>query len=195
VHRRLSEQGLRTNTTLLGEGVEDRAAAGEAAATYERLLDRIAEERLDTNVALKLTHLGLSLDEELAYADVARVVGHAAGGGNFVRIDMEESRWVDATLRIYRRLRAEGHDNVGIVLQSYLYRSEHDLESLLPLRLNMRLVKGAYLEPEEVAYPHKPDVDDAYWRLLERSLRDAGFTAVATHDDRLIERTIELADP
>src|SRR5207302_6575419 len=89
VHRRLNEQGLRTNTTLLGEGVEDRAAAGDAAATYERLLDRIAEERLDTNVALKLTHLGLSLDEELAYANVARVVGHAAGGGNFVRIDME----------------------------------------------------------------------------------------------------------
>src|SRR5205814_4353846 len=93
VHRRLNEQGLRTNATLLGEGVEHRAAAGDAAATYERLLDRIAEERLDTNVALKLTHLGLSLDEELAYANVASVVGHAAGGGNFVRIDMEESRW------------------------------------------------------------------------------------------------------
>src|SRR5439155_22824043 len=124
VHRRLNERGLRTNTTLLGEHVEDAAAGEEAAGGYVRIVDRIAEEGLDTNVALKLTQLGLDLDEELAHANVERVVEHAGAVGNFVRIDMEESKWVDATLRIYRRLRSSAHDNVGVVLQSYLYRSE-----------------------------------------------------------------------
>jgi proline dehydrogenase len=194
VHRRLNGRGLRTNTTLLGEHVEDAAAAEGAAAAYERILERIAEEGLDTNVALKLTQLGLVLDEEFAYATVERVVERAAALANFVRIDMEESTWVDATLRIYRRLRSSAHDNVGIVLQSYLYRSEDDLESLLPLRPNLRIVKGAYLEPESVAYPRKQDVDSAYVRLLERSLRDGGFTAVATHDEQLIDQTIAFTE-
>jgi proline dehydrogenase len=103
---------------------------------------------------------------------------------------MEESAHVDATLRIYRRLREEGHANVGTVLQSYLYRSEDDLASLLPLAPNLRLVKGAYLEPPEVAYPEKRDVDAAYVRLLEASLGGEGFTAVATHDESLIEHAI-----
>jgi proline dehydrogenase len=190
--RALNERGLRTNTTLLGEHVHDRASATAAAASYEAILTRIAGEGLETNVALKLTHLGLALDEELAYENVSRVVGRAAELGNFIRIDMEESAWVDATLRIYRRLREAGHDNVGTVLQAYLYRSESDLVSLLPLRPNLRLVKGAYLEPAEVAYPRKADVDAAYARLLERALPEGGFTAVATHDERLIEHAIAL---
>jgi proline dehydrogenase len=190
VLRRLNERGLRTNTTLLGEHVERAEEAAAAAAAYEEILARIAEERLRTNVALKLTHLGLGLGEEVAFTNVARVVDAAAALGNFIRIDMEESRWVDATLAIYRRLRESGRDNVGTVLQAYLYRSEADLESLLPLAPNLRLVKGAYLEPPEVAYPRKQEVDEAYVRLLERMLREAAFTAVATHDERLIEHTI-----
>jgi len=192
--RRLNERGLRTNTTLLGEGIRDEAAARAAAAEYERILERIADERLQTNVALKLTHLGLELGEELAYENLASVVARAAELGNFIRIDMEESRFVDATLRIYRRLREAGRDNVGTVLQAYLYRSEGDLESLLPLAPNLRLVKGAYLEPPAVAYPRKEDVDSGYVRLLERSLREGGFTAVATHDERLIEHAIRFAE-
>jgi proline dehydrogenase len=191
--RALNERGLRTNTTLLGEGIKDPAEATAVAATYEEILQRIADEGLQTNVALKLTHLGLALDEELAYQNVARVVARAAALANFVRIDMEESAWVDATLRIHRRLREAGHDNVGTVLQSYLYRTETDLDALLPLRPNLRLVKGAYLEPAELAYPHKQDVDAAYVRLLERMLREAAFTAIATHDERLIEHAIAFA--
>jgi proline dehydrogenase len=193
VLRRLNEQGLLTNTTLLGEDVRDAAAAREAVSAYERILARIAEERLLTNVALKLTHLGLDLDEELAYANVSRVVERAGELGNFVRVDMESSRYVDATLRIYRRLREAGHDNVGTVLQAYLYRSESDLRALLPLRPNLRLVKGAYLEPPEVAYPRKQDVDSALVRLIELSLTEGGFTAVATHDERVIEHAISFA--
>jgi len=193
VLRRLDDQGLLTNTTILGEHVEEEAEARAVADSYEVVLDRLAAARLRTNVALKLTHLGLDFGEEVAYANVEQVVRKAAAVGNFIRIDMEESKWVDATLRIYRRLREAGHDNVGTVLQAYLYRTPEDLESLLDLKPNLRLVKGAYLEPPEIAHPLKQDVDAAYERLLERMLTECSYVAVATHDERLIERTSDLA--
>lgn len=191
--RGLNEKGLRTNTTLLGEGVRDEAMAAAVVARYVEILDRIAAERLTTNVALKLTHLGLDLGEEIAFANVARLAEHAASHENFIRLDMEESARVDATLRIYRRLREAGHDNVGTVLQSALYRTEEDLAGLLPLRPNLRLVKGAYLEPPDVAYPQKADVDAAYLRLAERMLLEAAFTGIATHDERIIAHVIAFA--
>jgi proline dehydrogenase len=190
VLRRLNDSGLLTNTTLLGEGVRDEEEAAAVVAAYRELLDRIRAESLRTNVALKLTHLGLAIDEELAARNLAELVEHAASVGNFVRIDMEESARVDATLRIYRGLREAGRDNVGAVLQSYLYRSEDDLAALLPLAPNLRLVKGAYLEPADVAYPEKHDVDAAYVRLMETCLAGDGFTAIATHDEALIEHAI-----
>ena len=192
--RGLNEAGLRTNTTLLGEFVHDPSEARTVVGIYEEVLRRIDREKLQTNVALKLTHLGITLDEELGYANVERLVVEAARHGNFIRIDMEDSSLVDITLRIYRRLREAGHDNVGTVLQSYLYRSEDDLEMLLPLNPNLRIVKGAYKEPESVAYPKKSDVDAAYARLVERSIAEGGFTAVATHDEKLIEHAIAFAD-
>ena len=191
--RRLNEQGLLTNTTLLGEGVEVESETRAVADGYCLVLDRIAHEALRTNLAVKLTHLGLDLDEDIAHENVAALATHARKLGNFVRIDMEESRHVDATLRIYRRLRDGGIDNVGFVLQAYLYRTPTDLDELLPLRPNVRLCKGAYLEPPAVAYPEKADVDAAYVRLLERSLREAAFTAIATHDARMIEHAIAFA--
>jgi proline dehydrogenase len=193
VLRRLNESGLLTNTTLLGEGVHDETETRAVVDAYREVLDRIHAEGLRTNVSLKLTHLGLSIDEDLAHRNLAELVGHAAGVGNFVRIDMEESQHVDATLRIYRRLREGGHENVGAVLQAYLFRSEDDLAALLPLAPNLRLVKGAYLEPPDVAYPRKGDVDAAYVSLLETSLAGDGFTAVATHDETLIEHAIAFA--
>jgi proline dehydrogenase len=193
VLRRLNEQGLLTNTTLLGEGVRDEAETRAVVDAYREVLDRINAESLRTNVALKLTHLGLSIDEEFAQRNVAELVEHAARLDNFVRIDMEESRHVDATLRIYRRLREDGHENVGAVLQAYLFRTEQDLAALLPLAPNLRFVKGAYLEPPEIALPRKADVDAAYVRLLEASLAADGFTAVATHDETLIEHAISFA--
>jgi proline dehydrogenase len=190
VLRRLNEQGLHANTTLLGEGVLEPGETGQVVAAYEEVIDRIATERLQANVALKLTHLGLEIDEELAYANLRRLLEP----GSFIRIDMEQSQFVDATLRIYRRLRAEGLDNVGTVLQAYLYRTPDDLESLLPLAPNLRLVKGAYLEPAAIAYPRKADVDAVYARLAERMLAAGGHTAIATHDETLIERVIRFAD-
>ena len=190
VLRGLNQKGLRTNTTLLGEGVKDEATTRAVVTEYQRDLDRIAAEGLTTNIALKLTHLGLDLDKELAYRNVAAIVSHAAGHGNFIRIDMEESGRVDDTIDMYQRLRADGHDNAGTVLQSYLYRTPSDLAALLPLNPNLRLVKGAYLEPTNVAYPQKADVDRAYVELAERMLLEGGFTAIATHDERIIDHVI-----
>jgi proline dehydrogenase len=193
VLRGLNERGLYANTTLLGESVHDATQVARVQAEYERLVDRLVAERLRANVALKLTHLGLELEEDLAYDNLRRLVEHAQSLGSFIRIDMEQSAFVDPTLRIYRRLREAGLDRVGCVLQSYLYRSERDLEELLPMQPNLRLVKGAYLEPPAVAYPRKQDVDAAYVRLLEASLAGDGYTAIATHDERMIERAIRFA--
>lgn len=191
--RRLNQHGLATNTTLLGEGVRDEQMARAVVDEYERVLDRIADEHLQTNIALKLTHLGLNFDEEIAYQNVARLVEYAATKNNFIRIDMEESAHVDATLRIYQRLRADGHDNVGTVLQAYLYRTQRDLGELLPLSPNLRLVKGAYLEPSNIAYPEKADVDRNYLGLAERMLSGDGYTAIATHDEKIIDYLINYS--
>ncbi|MBA2597028.1 MAG: proline dehydrogenase family protein [Chloroflexota bacterium] len=192
VLRGLNQKGMRANTALLGEGVKDPETTRAVVAEYKTDLDRIATEGLQVNIALKLTHLGLDLDPEMAYRNVSEVVAHAARHNNFIRIDMEESNRVDDTLRIYRRLRADGHNNVGTVLQSYLYRTPDDLEGLLPLVPNLRLVKGAYLEPANLAYPRKADVDRAYITLAERMLTAGGFTAIATHDERIIDHVIDF---
>jgi proline dehydrogenase len=190
VLQRLNDQGLHANTTLLGEGVLEPGATERVVAAYEEVLDRIAAEELRANVALKLTHLGLEIDEELAYANMTRLLGK----GSFIRIDMEQSQFVDATIRIYRRLRHDGFDNVGTVLQAYLYRTPDDLDSLLSLAPNLRLVKGAYLESATIAYPHKADVDAVYARLAERMLAGTGHVAIATHDEKLIDHTIRYAE-
>jgi proline dehydrogenase len=194
VLRRLNDQGLYANTTLLGEGVLEPGETGGVVAAYRGIIDRLADEKLRANVALKLTHLGLDVDEELAYENLKTLVERAAERDNFIRIDMEQSSYVDATLRIYRRLREAGLDRVGTVLQSYLYRTPDDLESLLPLAPNLRLVKGAYLEPADIAYPHKPEVDAAYVALMERMLTGGGHTAIATHDDALIDHAIRFTE-
>jgi proline dehydrogenase len=194
VLRRLADQGLHTNTTLLGESVSDVAEAEAVAEEYGRILERLHAEQLPCNVALKLTHLGLELDEELAYSNVERVVQVGERLESFVRIDREQSSVLDATLRIYRRLREAGHERVGTVLQSYLFRTEADLEALLPLRPNLRFVKGAYLEPPEIAYREKADVDAAYRRLVEAALTGGGYAAIATHDESLIGQCIAFAE-
>jgi proline dehydrogenase len=193
VLRRLNDQGLYANTTLLGEGVLEPTETEAVVAAYRTIVDRIADERLRANVALKLTHLGLDISEELAHDNLRALVERAAERNGFIRIDMEQSQYVDATLRIYRRLREARLDRVGTVLQSYLYRTPSDLEALLPLEPNLRLVKGAYLESEAVAHPRKQDVDASYVALLERMLSGGGYTAVATHDSALVQHAIRFA--
>jgi proline dehydrogenase len=192
--RALNGRGFTAAAGLLGEGVRSAQEADAAARDYERLLERIAREDLRANAALKLTHLGLAIDPALARTNLAAVVERAARLGNFVRVDMEQSAYTDATLSIYRALRAAGRANVGVVLQSYLYRSHDDLQALLPLQPNVRLVKGAYLEPAAIAYPRKLDVDRALVRLIETSLLGGGFTAIATHDRAVIEHAIAIVE-
>ena len=194
VLRQLNDAGLYANTTLLGEAITDAAGAAATVVEYEAIVDRLAQEGLRANIALKLTHLGLSFDRETAFRNLERIVAHAGRLAQFVRIDMEQSSCVDATLEIYERLRRSGHENVGVVLQAYLYRSPADLERLLPLRPNLRVVKGAYLEPATIAHPEKRDVDRAYVRLVERGLRGGAYVAVATHDEHIIRHVRAFAE-
>ena len=184
----LDRQGFRTNTTLLGESITDRAAVARVAAEYERVLAAIGEAGLRTNLAVKPTQLGLDIDEELVVENVRRLAELSAAQGKLVRMDMEDSRTVDGTLRVYRRLREDGVENVGTVLQAYLHRTADDLESLLPLDPNLRYVKGAYREPPSVAMQERAAVDEAYWTIVRRALESGSYAAIATHDERVIER-------
>jgi proline dehydrogenase len=186
VMRRLNRDGMRGVTGLFDDHAGTAADVARHEAEYGRQIDRLSAEGLQANVALKLTHLGIHISEEVVYAAVRRLLERAGAHGMRLRFDMEESDLVPGTLALYRRLREEGVDNVGVVLQTYLRRSEGDLADLLPLGLSVRIVKGAYLEPAAVAYPDKRDVDAAYVRMLERCLAEAEHTAIATHDPAIL---------
>jgi proline dehydrogenase len=186
VLRELDARGLLGYAIKLGESVTDTAQVARTVETYRVLARRLAAERLATTMSLKLTHVGLAIDERLAYEAAHEIIAEAASHDVFVRLDMEDSRMVDGTLATYRRLRDAGLSNTGVVLQAYLHRTLADLESLLELDLNVRVVKGAYLEPPSVAFAHKRDVDRNYRRLIEAALEGAAFTAIATHDDQAI---------
>jgi proline dehydrogenase len=182
----LAARGLRTYTIMLGESVTSSAEADRVTEGYVSMIERLGSEPLDNTMALKLTHLGLLSDPKVALRNVRRVIAAAHERNMFVRIDMEESRHVDATLAIYRRLLADGLTNTGVVVQAYLHRAPSDLRTLIELGADVRIVKGAYLEPPSVAHARKADVDRAYCRLVDAALAGARFTAIATHDDAMI---------
>jgi proline dehydrogenase len=192
VARAVNAQGFAVAATILGEGVQDRDETRAVTAEYRRLLQAFSERRLDANVAFKLTHVGLDIDPEMAFENASQIAAAAQATGNTIRLDMEQSRYVDPTLAIYRRLR-ERYEGVGFVLQSYLYRSEADLNAMLPLAPNVRIVKGAYLEPPSVAYPKKSAVDENYIKLAELALSHHGYTAIATHDAKIVEWVMQFA--
>ncbi len=192
VTQSLNGAGFCVACGILGEGVKDAAEAADATDQYCTMLRTFAQRGMDANVAFKLTHVGLDIDSELAYENAARIAQTARDGGNTMRLDMEQSRYVDASLAMYRRLR-ERFDNVGFVLQSYLYRSADDLTAMLPLHPNVRLVKGAYLEPPDVAYSSKAEVDANYLRLAEVALTNPGYTAIATHDPKIVDAVEAIA--
>jgi len=184
----LGRRGFRSYAIVLGESVTDREAVARAVATHAEMVRRLGAEPLGVTMAMKLTQLGLSIDEDLAFENALEVLSLAREHRMFIRLDMESSAHVDATLRIYRRLRGEGLSNTGVVIQSYLRRSAGDLAALLDEGVNVRLVKGAYLESPDVAFQRKADVDRNYIRLIEMALDRASFTAVATHDDAVLDR-------
>ncbi|AFV76591.1 proline dehydrogenase family protein [Thermus oshimai] len=183
---RLEGEGVHAILDLLGEMVADEAQARAFQEGILELVRALGEKPWPRYVSLKLTQLGLDLSEGLALSLLRGILAEAEPRGVFVRIDMEDSPRVEATLRVYKALRAEGFEGVGIVLQSYLYRTEKDLLDLLPLRPNLRLVKGAYREPKEVAFQDKRLIDAQLLHLTKLALHEGLYVAVATHDPRMI---------
>ncbi|HKE01583.1 MAG TPA: proline dehydrogenase family protein, partial [Planctomycetota bacterium] len=186
--RGLNGEGCEATVDVLGEFVTAFEEAEATAREYRELLERIRSEGLRSNVSIKLTALGLKVDAERCYGLVRDLVARARELSNFVRIDMEDSSVTTATLDLYRRLRAERFDNTGVVIQAYLRRSAADVASLLPLRPSIRLCKGIYVEPPEIAFRARDDVRTSY-RALLRQMFDGGCAKVgiATHDPSLVE--------
>jgi proline dehydrogenase len=190
--REMNRAGRSASLDLLGENVSDEAGARRAADGYLAIFDRIAREKLDANVSLKLTQLGLDLGDALCQELVEKIVSHAAELGNFVRIDMEASAYTQRTVEIAKRVRAK-HPNVGTVMQAYLYRAEQDVKDLLSAGCRMRLCKGAYKEPPDIAFPLKSDVDANYVKLMKLLLPSEIYHGIATHDPAMIQATKEFA--
>jgi len=194
----LNKKGLLVSLDHLGENVHSEADASRAMQDYFDLLDRIAASRVRANASLKLTQLGLDVGEEICVNNMRRILQRAKDTNNFIRIDMEGSDYTERTLRIFRTLREEyGFNNVGIVIQAYLYRSEKDVQELADEGANIRLCKGAYKEPPTVAFPLKSDVDANYIKLMQIYLGEpaqakGAYIGVATHDDRMITATKEF---
>ncbi|MCI0485051.1 MAG: proline dehydrogenase family protein [Blastocatellia bacterium] len=193
----LREQGLGAVLTYLGENISDREEANQVTARYLEALDAISARELETEISIKLTHLGLDLSAELCYENLQKLI-ERAGPESTVWIDMESSDYVDRTLELFRRARL-AHPNVGVCLQAYLYRTADDLAGLIPAGAAIRLVKGAYREPPGFAFPRKRDVDENFFalacKLLGDEARKAGVrAAIATHDRELIARTIRFAE-
>jgi proline dehydrogenase len=188
VVRRLNGEGKLATIDVLGEEITSPDEARAIATAYREAFEAIERGKLDSNVSVKLTALGLKLGYELCRENLADVVRHAAGRGNFVRIDMEDSSTTDDTLRLYRDLRAEGHENVGVVLQARLKRTLQDIRELAELRPNVRLCKGIYVEPPEIAYRDFDSIRASFVQALEELLDAGCYVGIATHDEWLLEQ-------
>jgi proline dehydrogenase len=192
--RQLNAENCTASFDHLNESVGSAAEAENEVAEYRNILTMIDETKIRSNVSIKLTQFGLAIDPELAYRNARRVVEEAHRRGNFVRVDMEDSSVTQATIDTFKRLRAEfGLDNVGIVLQSYLYRTLADAQELVKLPARIRICKGAYLEPPEVAFPDKKDVDANYIKVMQLLLASGIYHGIATHDPKMIDATIDFA--
>ncbi len=189
----LNRRGLLATLDVLGEATATEADARSAAGAYAEVLGTIARSGLQTNVSLKLSQLGLDISPDLAVELLGDVARRAAGFGNFVRVDIEDSTRLRATLQVFDRVWEGGRQNVGIALQAYLYRTPQDVERYVAQGVNIRLCKGAYDEPPEIAFPRKADVDRQYARLTERLLTGGTYAAIATHDESLIAHARAIA--
>ena len=188
----LNRSGKMATIDVLGEEVDREAGARAIAQEYGRVFDEIERNRLDSNVSVKLTALGLGLSYAVCRANLDEVVRRAAAHGNFVRIDMEDSSTTDDALRLYRELRAAGHDNVGVVLQAHLRRTLADIEELAELRPNVRLCKGIYVEPSSLAFADAEAIRANFVRCLDALFGAGAYVGVATHDEWLIGEALRL---
>jgi proline dehydrogenase len=203
VVKEMNAKGINATLDLLGEHTSDEQKAVQAADDILEALKSIDQTGVRSNVSIKLTQIGLALDEELCAHNLQRILEYSEAHGTFVRIDMEDSPWVEQTLGMFRRMQAEcGCQNLGVVIQAYLFRSAEDVENLVSDGARIRLCKGAYKEPEEIAYPKKGDVDANYDRLSAKLMDGAlkhgapeisengripPIPAIGTHDDKRIE--------
>ncbi len=191
--RELNRLGITATFDHLGESTISKAEAESDVREYLHVLERIAATGVDSNVSVKLTQLGLDIDEAYCLENTRRIVEAAKARNNFVRIDMEDSTKTDATLRVFKTLFRQ-YGNTGIVLQAYLYRTEKDLDDTLAMEARVRLCKGAYQEPETAAFPEKADVDANYVKLMKKLLKSGIYHGIATHDLRMIRATREFAE-
>ena len=191
----MNARGMSVSVDNLGENVTNLEEARHSAQLYHQMLDQIHARGLNANVSLKLTHMGLDVDEGEARKIASELVSHAARIGNFVRIDMEGSPYTQKTLDVVQELhRQPGHANhVGAVIQSYLHRSEGDVHDLCAQRIRIRLCKGAYKEPPEIAFQDKADVDANFVKLMKIMFKSGVYHGIATHDPKMIEATKEFA--
>jgi proline dehydrogenase len=192
VVKELNSVGKLATIDVLGEEIASPEEARAIAATYKDVFATIEREQLDSNISVKLTALGLKLGYELCRENLEAVVREASKRSNFVRIDMEDSSTTDETLRLYRELRGAGLDNVGVVLQGYLRRTQSDIYDLAKLKPNVRLCKGIYVEPPELAYPEFEQVRVNFVRSLEALLDAGAYVGIATHDEWLIDQGLRL---
>src|SRR5438552_2295758 len=189
----LNTQGLLVSLDHLGESVTNPAEARRAVSAYVEALEAIAAEQVEGNISLKLTQLGLDLSREMCVAHLRTILERASKLNSFVRIDMESSAYTQRTLDVHQELWKDGFQDVGVVLQAYLYRTAADVERAIEQGVQVRLCKGAYLEPPRVAFPDKVAVDANYARLMERLLVAGSHPAIATHDERLLNQALEIA--
>jgi proline dehydrogenase len=187
--RPIAARGLLLTMDYLGESVATSEEADAATRDYRQILDTIVQSRIERNVSLKLTQLGLDVDRATCVDNLRRILEPATEHKFFVRIDMENSPYTDVTLQIFETLWGQGHRNIGVVLQSYLLRTEADVRRVNALGARVRLVKGAYKEPKSVAYQKKSEVDEAFVRLMQLLLDEGTYPAIATHDPDMISAT------
>jgi proline dehydrogenase len=191
--RAVQARGMTATMDLLGESVTNLEKADAATRDYIAMIDAMIAAGVERNISLKLTQLGLDVDKAIAIDNFRKILERAEPAGFFVRIDMENSPYTDVTMEIFETLWRHGYRQIGIVLQSALFRSDQDLQTVNALGARVRLVKGAYKEPKAVAYQKKADVDAAYARMLTTLLTAGHYPAIATHDPRMIELTQQVA--
>jgi proline dehydrogenase len=191
---KLNARGITASLDLLGESVHNEAEAHAAGQAYITMLDRIHERKVDANVSVKLTAMGLDISEDLCVSIMHKILQRARDYGSFVRIDMESSEYTQRTLDLFdQRLYPAYRESVGIVLQSYLYRTFADVEHANLIKARVRLCKGAYMEPETVAYPEKKDVDANYVRSMHELMLKGNYPGIATHDEAIIKEAKQFA--
>ncbi|MEH7349200.1 proline dehydrogenase [Gottfriedia acidiceleris] len=187
----LNKKNLKVTIDYLGEFVDTVEEANEMADHCIEAIEAIGKENLNSQCSLKMTSMGLDISDELVLSNMRRILEAAKKNGVFVTIDMEDFTRCEKTIRIFKQLRTE-YDNIGTVIQAYLYRTENDITDLNSLKPNLRLVKGAYKEPAEVAFPEKKDVDENFKKIIKMHLLNGNFTAIASHDEAMIEYTKQL---